>query len=62
MNQRQELEQLFDRLSTWYDDKQRLISSDRSIPLKIMEIERLQKKNAVERINPFISLFHSSSS
>ena len=51
MSQRQELDQLFDRLSTWYEDKQRLISSDRTIPLKIMEIERLQKKYTVQEFH-----------
>lgn len=59
MSQRQELDQLFDRLSIWNDDKQRLISSDRTIPLKVMEIERLQKKYAVQEFH-FLSLFSSS--
>jgi len=45
--QRQELDQLIDRLNTWYDDKQRLISSDQTIPLKTSEVERIQKKFSV---------------
>ncbi len=45
--QRQELDQLFDRLTIWYEEKQRLISSDQTIPLKTAEIERLQKKYTV---------------
>lgn len=45
--QRQELDQLIDRLNIWYDDKQRLISSEQTIPLKAKEIERIQKKYSV---------------
>lgn len=44
---RQELDQLSDRLNIWYEDKQRLISTDQTIPLKTAEIERIQKKYSV---------------
>jgi hypothetical protein len=45
--QRQELDQLSDRLHIWYEDKQRFISSDQTIPLKTPDIERIQKKYTV---------------
>ncbi len=45
--QRQELDQISGRLIAWYEDKQRLISSDQTIPLKITEVERIQKKYSV---------------
>ncbi|CAF4065047.1 unnamed protein product, partial [Rotaria sordida] len=44
IHQRQELDQASQRLIVWYEDKQRLISPDQMIPLKINEIERIQKK------------------
>ncbi|CAF3725966.1 unnamed protein product [Adineta steineri] len=44
IHQCQELDQITERFITWYDDKQRLISSDLTIPLKTNEIERVQKK------------------
>lgn len=47
IHQRQELDQISSRLIAWYDDKQRLISSAQSIPLKAPDIERIQKKNSV---------------
>lgn len=47
IHQRQELDQMSSRLIAWYDDKQRLISSAQSIPLKAPDIERIQKKNSV---------------
>ncbi len=31
-------------MSIWYEDKQRLITSDQTIPLKTIEIERIQKR------------------
>ncbi|CAF4548248.1 unnamed protein product, partial [Rotaria sp. Silwood2] len=44
IHQRQELDQTYDRFIIWFEDKQRLISPDQTIPLKTMEIERLLKK------------------
>ncbi|CAF4231420.1 unnamed protein product, partial [Rotaria sordida] len=44
IHQRQELDQASQRLIVWYEDKQRLVSPDQMIPLKINEIERIQKK------------------
>jgi hypothetical protein len=44
IHQRQELDQAGQRLIVWYEDKQRLVLSDQTIPLKIAEIERIQKK------------------
>ncbi|UJR37453.1 hypothetical protein I4U23_030156 [Adineta vaga] len=43
-HQRQELDQACQRLNFWYDDKQRLVTSDQMIPLKTSEVERIQKK------------------
>ena len=44
MHQRQELDQATQRLIVWYEDKQRLLSPDQMIPLKLTEIERIQKR------------------
>ncbi|CAF1053347.1 unnamed protein product [Adineta ricciae] len=44
IQQRQELEQISNRLIVWYDDKQPLITSDTTVPLKPNEIERLQNR------------------
>ncbi|CAF1425562.1 unnamed protein product [Rotaria sordida] len=44
IHQRQELDQTYNRFIVWFEDKQRLISSDQTIPLKAIEIERLLKK------------------
>ncbi|UJR08743.1 hypothetical protein I4U23_013000 [Adineta vaga] len=44
IHQRQELEQISERFFVWYDDRQRIITSDAAIPLKTTEIERLQQK------------------
>ncbi|CAF4270157.1 unnamed protein product, partial [Rotaria magnacalcarata] len=44
IQQRQELDQTYDRFMIWYDDKQRLIPTDTTIPLKTVEVERLLKK------------------
>ncbi|CAF3855305.1 unnamed protein product, partial [Adineta steineri] len=43
-HQRQEFDQASQRVTHWYEDKQRLFSFDQMIPLKINEIERIQKK------------------
>ncbi|CAF4315796.1 unnamed protein product [Rotaria sp. Silwood2] len=43
-HQRQELDQTYGHFIVWFDDKQRLISLDQTIPLKTAEIERLLKK------------------
>ena len=48
--QRQELDQASQRLSFWYEDKQRLLAPDEMIPLKASEIERMQKKFNVKAI------------
>ncbi len=44
IHKRQELNQASQRLIIWYEDKQRLLLPDQMIPLKINEIERIQKK------------------
>lgn len=44
IHRRQELDQAAQRMVVWSEDKQRAISSDPTIPLKIPEIERIQKK------------------
>lgn len=44
LHKRQSLDQAIQDLIIWYEDKQRLISSDQVIPLKTTEIERMQKK------------------
>ncbi|CAF4433279.1 unnamed protein product, partial [Adineta steineri] len=44
VHQRQEFDQASQRVTHWYEDKQRLFSFDQMIPLKINEIERIQKK------------------
>ncbi|CAM2712242.1 unnamed protein product [Rotaria socialis] len=44
IQQRQELDQTYDRFMIWYKDKQRLIPTDTTIPLKTIEVERLLKK------------------
>ena len=53
IQQRQELDQISNRLIVWYDDKQRLITSDTTVPLKTNEIERLQNRYNVRKENSF---------
>lgn len=59
IHRRQELDQAAQRMIVWCEDKQRSVSSDPTIPLKIPEIERTQKKFNVN--TPILSpkLFHS---
>lgn len=44
MNKRQEYEQILHRLTHWYEDKQRLITSEWILPLKITDMERFGKR------------------
>ena len=55
LHQRQELHQASQRLTIWYEDKQRLLSLDQMIPLKTNEIERIQKKFNVKQTENIIS-------
>ena len=45
----QELTQVSERLKSWTEEKRRIFSADQTIPLKISEIERTQKKFQVEK-------------
>lgn len=47
LQQRLQLDQLVNRFHLWLDDKQRLITNEQTIPLKLIEIERIQKKYTV---------------
>lgn len=49
MHQRQDLDEMIDRFQVWFDDKQRYMASDSTIPLKTNEIGRVQKKISVRR-------------
>lgn len=44
MTKRQEYEQILHRLSHWYEDKQRLITSEWILPLKINDMDRFGKR------------------
>lgn len=44
MNKRQEYEQILHRLTHWYEDKQRLITSEWILPLKTTDMERFGKR------------------
>ena len=59
IHRRQELDQAAQRMIVWSEDKQRAVSSDPTIPLKIPEIERIQKKFNVNTPILFSKLFHS---
>lgn len=47
LQQRLQLDQFVNRFHLWLDDKQRLITNEQTIPLKLIEIERIQKKYTV---------------
>lgn len=55
LHKRQSLDQAIQDLIIWYEDKQRLISSDQVIPLKTTEIERMQKKFNVKSYTKLIN-------